>query len=472
MKKPLSGIIYLSLLLLAAVILGAGCNKVPRDNSIVAVPSVVTYGLISNVSQTGAISGGVVTAANGGITADGVCWSSTNTLPTINDSKTTDSVNTIGYTSTVTGLTGGTTYYLRAYATNVNGTGYGAVVTFKTSAIPGTLQATVTTLAGSTSGSYGYTDATGTAALFNGPQYIAYNPNNGNLYVSDVLNNTVRTIAPSSGVVSSYTQSTLGFTNGPLSSASFYGPAGIAFDAQNNTYIADLGNNAIRKITAGGTVTTFAGSGLNSYADGTGTAASFASPQGLATDASGNLYVADRANNLIRKITPAGVVTTLAGGVVLTGASQQSLPGYINGTTGTASAFNRPSSLALDQKGGLFVADVNNRAIRDVNLTSTATNTFAGNSVQKALLGVPVAITSDTNGNLFIVDQGGRVLEITTNNVLYVLAGSSGVTAFADGVGAAAKFNTPSGIAVDANGVVYVADFGNNCIRKLVIKVQ
>ena len=472
MKKPFSGIIYSSLLLLTAVILGSGCDKTPKDDSVVTVPSIVTYGLISNVSQTGAVSGGVVTNANGGVIANGVCWSATNALPTVNDSKTVDTVGTSGFASTITGLTGGTSYYVRAYATNSNGTGYGAVITFKTPTTPGILRATVTTLAGSTSGAYGYTDATGNAALFNGPQYIAYNPNNGNLFVSDVLNNVIRTVVPSTGQVSSYTQSTLGFSNGPLSSATFYSPASIAFDAQNNTYVADLGNNAIRKITPGGTVTTFAGSGLYGYADGTGTAATFAAPQGLAVDASGNLYVADRANNLIRKITSAGVVSTFCGGVASIASSQQKLPGYVDGSNGANSLFNRPTSLALDTKGGLFVADVNNRAVRDVNLSTAATSTVVGNNVQKLLLGSPTAVTSDSKGNLFIVDQGGRILEVTTDNILYVLAGAANTTAFADGVGSAARFNTPTGIAVDANGVVYVADFGNNCIRKLVIKVQ
>src|ERR1700744_3338990 len=222
MRKPLSGIIFSSLLLLAAVILVTGCNKIPRGDDVAAVPAIVTYGLISNVSQTGALSGGVVTTTNGTILADGVCWSATNTIPTINDSKTVDSLGTHGYTTTLTGLTGGTTYYLRAYATHANGTGYGLVVKFTPLTTPGLLRATVTTLAGSTAGAYGYTDATGNAALFNGPQYISYNPNNSTLYVSDVLNNVIRTIVPASGKVSSYTSSVLGFTNGTLSTASFY----------------------------------------------------------------------------------------------------------------------------------------------------------------------------------------------------------------------------------------------------------
>ena len=472
MKKPLSGIIFSSLFLLAAIILGNSCNKIPRDDSAVTTPTIVTFSLISNVTQTGALSGGVVTNTGGSVLSNGVCWSSTNALPTINDSKTVDSVGTpTGFKSTVTGLTGGTTYYLRAYASNADGTGYGAVIKFTTLTTPGILTATVTTLAGSTTGAYGYTDNIGNSALFNGPQYVSYNANDGKLYVSDVLNNAIRTIVPATGQVASYTQPTLGFTNGPLSSASFYGPAGIVFDTQNNTYVADLGNNAIRQISAAGTVTTFAGNGLYNYYDATGTAAYFASPQGLAIDASNNIYVADRANNLIRKITPAGVVSTVAGGIASTGTSQQTVPGYADGSTGPTSLFNRPTSVALDQKGGLFVADVNNRAVRDVNLSTGATITIAGNTVQTALLGAPTAVASDATGNLYVVDQAGRILEITTNNVLYVLAGSS-TAGFKDGVGTGALFNTPTGIAVDANGVVYVADFGNNCIRKLVVKVQ
>jgi sugar lactone lactonase YvrE len=473
MKKPLSGIIFSSLALLAAIILSTSCNKIPRSDDVTAVPAVVTYSLISSVSQTGALSGGVVTNTNGGsILANGVCWSATNALPTTSDSKTVDTVGTSGYTSTLTGLTGGTTYYLRSYATNSNGTGYGAVIKFTTLTTAGIPTATVTTLAGSTAGTYGYTDGVGTSALFNGPQYISYNTYNGKLYVSDVLNNVIRTIVPATGQVTSYTQSTLGFSNGPLSSASFYGAAGIVFDNQNNTFVADLGNNAIREISAAGAVTTYAGNGLYNYYDATGTSAYFASPQGLAIDASNNIYVADRANNLIRKIAPGGVVTTLAGGVSTSGGStQQTVPGYADGSTGTASFFNRPTSVALDQKGGLFVVDVNNRALRDVNLSTGATITIAGNSVQKLLLGAPTAVTSDAAGNAYVVDQAGRILEITTQNVLYVLAGST-ASGYTDGIGAAAKFNTPSGIAIDANGVLYVTDFGNNVIRKLVVKLQ
>jgi DNA-binding beta-propeller fold protein YncE len=235
-----------------------------------------------------------------------------------------------------------------------------------------------------------------------------------------------------------------------------------------------LGNNAIRMITPSGTVSTLAGSGLNYYADGTGAAASFSSPQGLAIDPTGKIiYIADRGNNLIRQVTTSGVVITLAGALATTITQQQTLTaGYQDGTQGLTSYFNRPTSLALDQNGGLFICDVNNRAIRDMNLTSQATSTVVGNTVQKALLGAIAAITSDAKGNLFVADQGGRVLEITTDKVIYVLAGASNTASFADGVGAAARFNQPMGIAVDANGVVYVADFGNNCIRKLVISVQ
>jgi len=472
MRKPFSGTIFSALILLSIIILSFGCNKVPTDPSSTVVPSVVTYALISNVSQTTALSGGVITANQyGNITANGVCWSSVNAVPTIADSKTTDTLNNNGFNSTITGLAGNTTYYVRAYATNAAGTGYGSVVKFTTLSTPGVVTATVTTLAGSTAGTYGFADGAGTAALFNGPQGIAYNSIANNLYVSDILNNLIRTMTPA-GQVTTLTQPTLGLVNGPLSSALFYSPSSVAFDTQGNAYVADIGNNVIRKITTTGTVTTLAGNGVYGYVDGAGTVAEFAAPQGIAVDAQGVVYVADRGNNLIREITPAGVVSTLAGGITAVGISQQSAPGYVDGVAGNVVVFNRPSSLALDHQGNLYVSDINNKTIRVVTISNGATSTLAGNSTQKNLLGAPNAVASDAAGNLFIADQSGRVLEITTQKVLYILAGALNTSGFTNGVGAAARFNNPEGIAVDAQGNIYVSDFGNNVIRKITVKVQ
>src|ERR1700761_861334 len=174
MRKPLSGPIFSVLILLSVFILN-GCSKTPRDNTITAIPFVVTYNIISTVNQTTAVSGGVTTANTyGTIRANGVCWSSTNQTPTVTDSKTTDTIAAIGvgFNSSITGLTANTTYYLRAYATNDAGTGYGAVVKFTTTNTAGTLTGTVSTIAGSAS--YGLANGPGASALFNGPQFISF----------------------------------------------------------------------------------------------------------------------------------------------------------------------------------------------------------------------------------------------------------------------------------------------------------
>jgi len=471
MRKPLSGTIFSALILLSIIILGPGCTKTPVGGSNVTVPSVVTFNIISSVTNTAASSGGIVTNANNGtISTNGVCWSSTNQLPTIADSKTSDVVNVNGFTSNVTGLTPATKYYLRAYASDEAGVGYGSVLTFTTNATSATINTTVSTLAGSSSGAYGFANGSGSSALFSGPLAIGLNPVTGNFYVADNFNNTIRVITPA-GVVTSLTQSTLGYADGPLASALFYSPASIVFDAAGNAYVADLGNNRIRKITPAGVVTTLAGNGLNGYVDGSGTTAEFSSPSGVAVDSKGVIYVADRGDNLIREVSTANFVTSLAGTLAAAGIAQTNAPGYTD-ATGPAAAFNSPCSVAIDAQGNLYVADINNKAVRIVSTTTGAVTTLAGNAVQKNLLGSPVALTCDAAGDVYIVDQTGRILEITAARTLYVLAGALNTSGYVDGPGATARFNSPSGIAVDASGNVYVTDFNNNVIRKITVKIQ
>jgi DNA-binding beta-propeller fold protein YncE len=470
MRKPFPGTIFSALILLSIIILGYGCSKTPTGGTAATPPSVVTVNIMSNVTNTTALSGGIVTNGNNGVTTtNGVCWSSTNQLPTISDSKTSDTVNVNGFTSNITGLTPSTTYYLRAYASNEGGVGYGAVVKFTTNATAATINTTVTTLAGSAN--FGDVDGTGVAALFNGPQKISFNPVAGNLYVSDTFNNLIRTVT-TSGTVSTLTQPTLGLVNGPLSSALFYNPSTIAFDAQGNAYVAELGNNVIRKITTAGIVSTLTGNTLSGYADGSAGISEFVGPAGICTDAAGNIYVADRGNNLIRKVTPAGVVSSLSGAVSPVGISQTASPNYVDGTSGPASAFNGPCAIAIDPAGlNLYVADYNNHAIRMVTIATGAVTTLAGNPVQKTIIGSPVALATDAAGDLFIADAGGRILEITPGRSLYVLAGANNAD-FINGSGAVARFSTPQGVTVDTQGNVYVADFNNNCIRKIAVKIQ
>jgi sugar lactone lactonase YvrE len=469
MKKFLSGTSFLTVLFLAIVLLHeTGCKLTARPVQYIA-PIVNTNNIISSVTTTTAQSGGTVVNSGGGpIIADGVCWSSTNPMPTTADVHTKDSlffsvnsgVNLKGYTSTLLALTPGTTYYVRAYAANAQTTGYGNVLQFTTNIASSTITVAVSTLAGNPP-TYGFTDGSGTGALFNGPQMVAYNPFKNNVYVSDSFNNAIRTVTPTGTVGTLTPNTTLGLINGPLSTAEFYGPRGIAFDAQGNAYVADIGNNSIRKITPAGVVSTYAGNGTAGYVDAVASAAEFNNPQGVAVDAQGNVYVADRGNNVIREISTAGVVSTIAGNTIA---------GYYDANPALAAEFNYPTDVAVDAQGNIYVADELNNAIREIS--GGAVTTFAGGNGQPMVMGSPGAITIDSKGNLFITDTFGRILEITAAKVLYVLAGGYKTVGYANGSGASALFNSPQGITVDAQGNVYVADLNNNCIRKLAVTIQ
>lgn len=465
MKTPYFRKISLPALFLAFVFLANSCKKSSNTTTgdTATVPTVTTAALIINLTSTTAQSGGTITAVGGAaITANGVCYSSTNKTPTVNDSKTSETVSTSGslpinFTSNLTGLTAGTTYYLRAYASNSGGNAYGSVVTFTTSTALSSVVTTVSTLAGS--GTAGYADGAGLSAQFNNPQGIAVDAS-GKIYLADSYNNRIRTVT-AAGVAGTFAgNGTLGYAEGSALSAEFYGPNGMAVDASGNVYVADFGNNVIRKITAGGVVSTFAGNGTAGFVNGTGTSSEFNNPAGITVDASGNIYVADYGNNSIRKITSAGVVTTLAG--FKTG-------GYIN-ATGTAAAFKNPNGVAVDASGNVYVADKGNSAIRKITSAGVVT-TLAGGPTQSELVNYPAGIAIDKQGNIYIADEGGRIIECTTGNVLYILAGSLNVSGFVNGSGTSALFNGPQALTVDADNNIYVSDQNNNCIRKLTVTI-
>jgi sugar lactone lactonase YvrE len=217
-----------------------------------------------------------------------------------------------------------------------------------------TAAADVTTLAGS--GAIGSLDGHGTSATFNTPSSVATDAD-GNIYVLEFIGAVVRKITPAGDVTTLAGSGTAGFADGTGAAASFGQAYGIATDAAGNVYVADTGNNRIRKITPGGVVTTLAGSGQAGATDGAGSLASFAGPGGLAVDSDGTIYVADTDNSLLRKITPAGVVSTLAG--------QPGVLGAQNGI-GTAATFKRPFGVTVDAAGNLYVADTFGNLIRKV----------------------------------------------------------------------------------------------------------
>jgi sugar lactone lactonase YvrE len=325
----------------------------------------------------------------------------------------------------------------------------------------------VSTLAGS-AGFVGSADGTGTAASFNYPTSVATDTR-GNVYAADARNNTIRKITPA-GVVSTLAglAGATGSGDGVRSAASFYFPTGVATDGGGNVYVADTYNNTIRKITRWGAVSTLAGAAeVAGSADGAGAAASFLQPEGLATDSSGNVYVADTWNDLIRKITPAGMVSTIAGSPRNDGS---------NDGSGAAARFFNPIGMAIDSAGTLYVADAVNSTIRKITPAGMV-STLAGSagltgsadgSGAAARFNTPYGVAIDGARNLYVVDTyNNTVRVITPAGVVSTLAGSAGVAGSADGTGASASFNGPSGVATDSAGNVYVSDMYNNTIRKI-----
>jgi DNA-binding beta-propeller fold protein YncE len=299
---------------------------------------------------------------------------------------------------------------------------------------------------------------------------------NNNLFVADADNNTIRKITTPAAVVTTFAGSIGGRgyadgSGGDAGTSRFYDPHNIVSDSAGNVFVADLGNNVIRKIATNGTVTTVAGTaGVTGSADGTGSAAQFNSPFGMVFDSHGNLYVADSGNNTIRMITPAAVVSTLAGTAGVTGSTDG---------TGAAAKFSNPSRLAIDSSDTIYVADYGNNTIRKITTPGGVVTTLAGTpGVTGSTDGTGPAAkfwgprglaVNQTTGNLYVADQfNGTIRLITPAGVVTTIAGTPGQSDFVDGTGAAAHFNWPAAIAIDkATGNLYVADYLHNAVRMI-----
>ena len=311
----------------------------------------------------------------------------------------------------------------------------------------------VVLVAGSTAG---YLDGNGPNAQFLRPAGLALDKV-GNLYVADYANYRVRKISPS-GDVTTLPGRVPYDPNNPGSPLIYGLPSDVALDDTGNIYVTETNSNAVSKISPSGQVTLLAGGNAPGYIDGTGTAASFYWPCGITTDASGNSFVADFNNYRIRKVTSTGVVTTIAGG-----------GGGFSEGIGAAANFNRPYSLVLDHSGNLFVTDFYNERIRKITPAGEVT-TFAGNGGSAITDGIgaeaqfnnPLDIAIDETGNLYVGDNSDKIRIITPS------AKVTTIGTYEDPNGSLVEFNGLYGIVVDPNGIIYVSDYANNKIWKIV----
>jgi uncharacterized protein (TIGR03437 family) len=322
----------------------------------------------------------------------------------------------------------------------------------------------ITTVAGN--GTLGFSGDNGpaTSAELNFPSGIAVD-SAGNLYIPEPYNSRIRKV--SNGVITSVVGNSLNGDSGPASSGELSYPEGVAMDATGNLYIAEVGNNRIRKIS-NGVITTVAGNGTQGFSgdNGPATSAQLANPVGVAVDSAGSVYIADRNNHRIRKVS-GGVITTVAG----------------NGTQGfsgdsgpaTSAELNYPGGVAVDATGSLYIADVGNSRIRKVS--GGAITTVAGNGAPglgggdngpatSAPLSLSNGIAVDSAGNLYIPEFNRSDVRKVTNGVITTVAGN-GTPGFSGDNGSAtsAQFDDPEGVAVDSAGNLYIADWGNNRIR-------
>ncbi|NQX01400.1 putative Ig domain-containing protein [bacterium] len=472
-----------------------------------AEPALVNAATVSGLAITGATLGGTVVndGGSGTITERGMVYALTsqNSNPQIGGSgvaKLTVAGTTGAFSRGLSGLTAGSAYTFKVYATNANGTVYSSAVNFTTlgtNAAPGVFYdipvvlstavavsfapvqigsavadgpyLQVSNFAGS--GTAGATDATGTGATLRQPTGATVDAA-GNVYVADCGNHKIRKITPQ-GVVTTLAGDGYEFLfygrlkNASGTAASFNFPTDLAVDpAAQYLYVADKANDVIRRIslTSPYAVTTFAGSSGGMVDSATGTSAKFNNPEGIAVDPTGTyLYVTDRKNHRIRKITIAtAAVATLAG----------------SGSAGTAdhanslsATFNEPTGIAVDAAGHVYVTDFGGNKVRKIAVTAGvagAVTSLGGSGTFSGPYGVDV----DGAGNVYVTEQTGHLIRmISASGTVSTLAGVSGTAGSAEGIGPAATFNQPSGIAIHPSGVAYITHYAGsatgNKIRKI-----
>ena len=330
---------------------------------------------------------------------------------------------------------------------------------------------TISTIAGTGAPTFFGDNGAATNAALNKPFGLAVDTL-GNLFIADRSNNRIRKIAPNGIITTVAGNGSGGFAGdaGPATDASIFDATGIAVDKSGAIYIADKSNNRVRKVDTFGIITTVAGTGAATFAGdgGLATNAGLNNPRGVAIDQSGNIYIADQGNSRVRIVSPTGIINTFAGNGTLAFSGD-------GGPASTAS-LNNPFSLAIDQSGNLYIADVDNERIRKVN-TSGIITTFAGGGgaigdgglATLATLNEPTGIAIDNFGTTYIADGwDNRIRAVGQNGIINTVAGT-GATGFSGdgGMPIYAELYNPYGIAINKSGTVFIADNGNNRIRAM-----
>ena len=330
---------------------------------------------------------------------------------------------------------------------------------------------TINTIAGKGATGTGGDGGAATAAEMNYPAGVAAD-GHGNVYIADRVNNKIRKISPA-GIITTFAGTGIaGYTGdgGQAATAQLYQPSDIAIGKNGDVYVADIYNNAVRRISTNGIISTFAGGGSMFGDGGPATNAVLSSPTGLAIDTSGNVYIADFSHNRVRVVNTSGIISTFAGNGVATF-------GGDHGQATAAQLFN-PSAIATDKKGNVFIAEQANYRVRMVNAAGVITTlaglgTYGpggdGDSAWRAQFMTPWGLAVDGLGNVYIADEANnRVRRVNTHSIIGNFTGT-GIAGFEGDAGTCgeAKLSQPGHMAFDSLGNLYIADQGNFRVRKI-----
>jgi sugar lactone lactonase YvrE len=337
---------------------------------------------------------------------------------------------------------------------------------------------TISTVAGNGTAGFSGDGGPATSAEMDNPTGVAVD-SSGNIYFADPDNQRIRKVTASTGHMSTVAgNGTYGFSGdgGAATSAELKNPDAVAVDSSGNVYIVDHTNSRIRKVTVStGVITTVAGNGTTGYSGdgGAATSAELYWPEGVAVDSSGNIYIADSFSNRVRKVTVStGVITTVAG----SGTAGYSG----DGSAATSAELNFPTGVAVDSSGNIYIADIDNYVIRKVTASTGVISRVAGNGTAgfsgdsglaiSAELSTPAGVAVDTSGNIYIGDyRNERIRKVTASTGNITTVAGNGTEGFSGDGGAAtsAELNYPESVAVDTSGNFYIGDYGNLRIRKV-----